>query len=365
MMFWILAIVIALLAAAYISWPLLKERAAWRNYGLALIVLTPVAALVLYQAVGTPAGIGVSGTPGTAPQQASHPGEIGMEIDNMVSGLERRLQDNPADIEGWVLLGRSYKTMQEFAKAEAALVRAIQLAPEDPLILVELAEARLYSSGSPTVSPEVRGMLEQALARDPNQQKGLWLLGIAAAQDGEDARALELWGRLSAQLEPGSAMQTSLQQQMAQVRSRSGPESAPQPAVAPVANRPGPDSDEDDAPPSGDGWSGLRVDVQAPGGPGQLPGNAALFIIVRNPDMPGPPLGVARMTRPTFPAIALISDANSIIENMPISAVEEVEIMARLSMSGNVMAQPEDWQSETVRVELAATGKIELVLAPR
>ena len=39
--------------------------------------------------------------------------------------------------------------------------------------------------------------------------------------------------------------------------------------------------------------------------------------------------------------------------------------MARLSMSGNVMAQPEDWQSETVRVELAATGKIELVLAPR
>jgi len=48
MMFWVLAFIIGALAAAYIGWPLLQGRAALRNYGLALIVLVPLAALGLY-----------------------------------------------------------------------------------------------------------------------------------------------------------------------------------------------------------------------------------------------------------------------------------------------------------------------------
>lgn len=373
MTFWILAIAIGLVAAAYICWPLLKERAAVRNYGLALVLAVPVVSLGLYQAVGTPEGIGVTGTPGKATQAANHPGEASMEMDNMVAGLERRLQENPADADGWVLLGRSYKAMQKYDQAEVALIRAIQLAPNDPLVIVELAEAKLFTSGNQSVDPEVRGMLEQVLELDPNQQKGLWLLGIAAAQDGDDERALELWGRLSAQLEPGSPILASVEQQMSQIRARSGEQTAPMEAptdnqVAPAAEvaatepRRGPDDEEDDAPVATGGWSGLRVDVKAPDGVGDLPANAALFVIVRNPAVPGPPLGVARMSQPTFPAIAFISDANSMMENMPISGVEEVELLARLSKTGSPAAQPGDLQSETVRVQLSSTKKIELNL---
>ena len=77
MMFWVLAVLISLVAAMFIAWPLLKERAALRNYGLALALLVPVASLVLYQMVGTPKGIGVVGSPGQTGQpsaSAAHPG---------------------------------------------------------------------------------------------------------------------------------------------------------------------------------------------------------------------------------------------------------------------------------------------------
>ena len=372
MTFWIVAALIGLVAALFIAWPLLQERAAVRNYGFAIILLVPVVALFLYQVVGTPAGIGVTGSPGQAMQAAAaHPGQqAGMEMDGMIANLEARLQENPADLDGWMLLGRSYKATQRFEEAEAALVRAIQLAPSNPTVMVELAEAKMFNAGNVSVSPEVRGMLEQALEMQPDQQKGLWLLGIAAAQEGDDDRALELWGRLAAQLEPGSPILTSLEQQMSQIRQRSGIEASASVAEPPVMARAEPEpepefeSEESEAAPAGQ-WSGLRVDVTSASEVGDLPPGAALFVILRNPAVPGPPLGVARMTAPTFPAIAFVSDANSMMEGMPISGVPEVEVVARLSMTGSPVPGPNDLESATVRVELESTPKVELTLAPR
>lgn len=367
MMFWFIAAAIAVLAAAYVAWPLLKDRPAVRNYGVALLLLFPVAALFLYQSVGTPEGIGVSGRPGQQAVASNHPGQVNQEIDAMVARLENRLQENPADTEGWMLLGRTYKTMQMYAQAESALVRAAQLAPEDPLVMVELAEARLFTSSDPVIGTDIRNTLERVLEIEPNQQKALWLLGIAETQAGENRRALELWQRLSDQLEPGSPMKTSIEQQMSELRNRAGAEATPSPVQVPAAPeaRPGPEEEEDEdtlpADPAG-GWSGLRVDVQAPDGLGDLPANAALFIIVRNPSAPTPPLGVARMSRPSFPAIAFISDRNSMLENMPISALEEIEVLVRLSMSGSPAARPGDLESETVSVRLAETDRIALEL---
>jgi cytochrome c-type biogenesis protein CcmH len=373
MMFWVLAVLITLVAAVFIAWPLLKERAALRNYGLALALLVPVASLVLYQMVGTPEGISVVGSPGQTGQpsaSAAHPGagsDMGME--SMVASLEQRLQQNPGDLEGWVLLGRSYKAMQQYIQAEIALTRALQLAPADALVLVELAEAKMFTSGSPDVSEEVQGMLVQAVDLDPNNQKGLWLLGLVAAQQGDDPRALELWGRLVSLLEPGSPTLASVEQQMSQLRQRSAGESAPiaetmseaAEAALEAEDRLDPATGEDDTTPSA-AWAGLRVDVTAPADLSALPPGAALFVILRNPAMPGPPLGVARMMTPTFPAIALLSDANSMMEGMPISGVQEVDVLARLSMSGSPVPGPGDLESDTVRVNLASTQQVRLGL---
>jgi cytochrome c-type biogenesis protein CcmH len=343
-MFWTLTMVIGILAAGLIAWPLLKERAAVRNYGLAVVLAFPIAAILLYQQVGTPEGIGVSGTPRVQQeQQLQHPATGDAQFADLVRGLEQRLQENPADLEGWVLLGRSYKTVQQYDAAEAALVRAAQLAPDDPLVIVELAEARLFASSDPVIGDEVKAMLERALTLDPDQQKGLWLLGIAASQDGNDALAVELWERLVAQMEPGSGIAISVQEQIDQARMRLGEAAPPQP--------------------EGAAWAGIEVEVLAGESLPELPPTAVLFVIARNPAMPGPPLGVLRIANPTFPSVSLMSDNDSMMAEMPLSAAGEVELTARLSISGNVIAQPGDLQSPPVKINVAAPEPVQLVLS--
>jgi cytochrome c-type biogenesis protein CcmH len=345
-MFWLLAVIIGGLAAGLMTWPILRERAAVRNYGLALVVAVPVVAILLYQQVGTPEGIGVTGTPQqqqAQQQQARHAGAGDVQFAELLRGLEQRLQDNPADVEGWVLLGRSYKTAQLYGQAETALIRAAQLAPNDAQVLVELAEAKLYTSGDPTIGAEVQAMLERALTIDPNQQKGLWLLGIAASQDGNDALAVELWERLVALMDPASGMAQSVQQQIEEARLRSG-------LQAPAETAAG-------------GWAGIRVEVLANAELPELPPTAVLYVIARNPSMPGPPLGVMRLENPGFPTVAVLTDANSMIAELPLSGAGEIELSARLSMTGNVVAQPGDLQSDVVKTSPSAAGTVQLTLA--
>jgi cytochrome c-type biogenesis protein CcmH len=53
-------------------------------------------------------------------------------IRSMVEGLESRLQDSPDDVEGWIMLARSYRVLGETQKAAEALARAEAAAEELP-----------------------------------------------------------------------------------------------------------------------------------------------------------------------------------------------------------------------------------------
>jgi cytochrome c-type biogenesis protein CcmH len=124
--------------------------------------------------------------------------------------------------------GRSHKTCKTILRQRW---KPPTLAPDQPLVQVELVEARLFVSGDPRITPEMVATLEQAVSAEPTLQKGLWLLGIAAAQQGDDVRALEWWEKLRAQIEPGSQIEQSVLEQMDQARVRLGKTS--QPAVTP------------------------------------------------------------------------------------------------------------------------------------
>jgi cytochrome c-type biogenesis protein CcmH len=339
-MFWVTAFVIGVLAAGLMSGPILRQGAAIRNYGLALVLVVPVIALVLYQQVGTPEGISVTGTPQQQQQQAQQGDHTagGGQVGDMVGQLEQRLQDNPADLQGWILLGRSYKTIQQYAQAETALVRAIQLAPDDPLVLVELAEAKMYASGNPVIGPDAVEMLTRALALDPDQQKGLWLLGIAASQSGDDAKAIGLWERLSTLMDPASGVAASLSEQIAQARSRLGTG-------------------------SGTIWPGINIEVKLDDPGFETPAGAILFVIARNPQLPGPPVGVRRIENPVFPVRVNLNDSDSMVPQSPVSALQSVQLLARLSMSGGVVAGATDLASPPLAVETGSTEAVKLLLA--
>ena len=74
--------------------------------------------------------------------------------------------------------------------------------------------------------------------------------------------------------------------------------------------------------------------------------DATVFIIARDPAQPSPPIAAARRIVSELPAEVSLSDADSMVPGRLLSAFERLEIVARVSRSGEPMARPGDWYGE-------------------
>ncbi|THF60299.1 c-type cytochrome biogenesis protein CcmI [Pseudothauera rhizosphaerae] len=202
-------------------------------WGVALLLLVPVLAAVVYLAVGEPDGLD--------PEKIAGGQEITPEqIQEMVGGLAARLEQEPDNADGWFMLARSYLVLQDFPKALAAYERLGALRPDDPDVLATWADVMAAARGG-DVAGEPEKLLERALAIDPNHFKALALAGTAAFQRGDHAAAAGLWERILAGLPPGDESAATIRGSINEARARAGlpplaaaDTPAPAPASAPA-----------------------------------------------------------------------------------------------------------------------------------
>ena len=355
MNFWIIAIVLLAVPAAAVSWPFLAGSAKERIIGVLILITIPLAGLLLYQYIGTPEAISI---PTAAPRQAEQTQQPHSsqqpEMEDMVAQLQQRMAENPDDPEGWLILGRTLKTMQRYPEAVTALTNANRLVPDTPIIMIELAEARLFASGRAQISPESKQLIESALAIDPHQQKGLWLLGMAAAQEGDEAQAITIWQQLLAQLDPASGAAQKVGQQIEMAQTRLG-------QTAPVAAVPEAAVPEVVA-------AGFNIPVVitiADELAMAVPANAALFVFIHPAGAAGMPLAVKRVAPRGFPMSLSFSDADLLRPGMSLQDFEKVDISARISIAGIANAAPGDYQANLVTVDTKAVTAIALHLDQR
>jgi cytochrome c-type biogenesis protein CcmH len=328
-MFWALLIVVGLIAGAWAAGPMLGRGSSMKATGLLVVIAIAALTAVLYRGVGTPAALDASATAA----RGANPAMADQGLGELTENLRQRLEQDPGQIDGWVLLGRSYKSMQRFPEAVEALEKAAALEPDNPLVMVELVEAQLFASGSPHLDDSMVASLQRAIELDPGQQKALWLLGLDSAQRGDDLAAIGFWERLLEHLDPAATVTASVQEQLTAARQRAGfPDVAPMP--------------EESAPAAVEGLR-LRIDHD-----GQAPAGSVLFIIARTPGAAaGPPLAVRRLPQPSFPLETVLDDSHSMMGGgAALSAQAEVQVSARLSLTGRPQAGPGDWQSEPVVV---------------
>ena len=332
MNFWIFAVVLLAIPAAVISWPLFAGSPRERMTGMLMLLAMPLVGLFLYQQIGSPEAVNqatVSAHQQGADQQAHATEQTSMNA--MIAGLQQRMAENPDDPEGWLMLGRSLKTMQRYAEAETALTNANRLMPDNALIMVELAEASLFTSGKAEISPQVLQLIEDALVIDPLQQKGLWLLGMAAAQSGDEARAITVWQTLLNQLDPASGAAVTVTQQIELAQARLG---------QPVA--------------------GLDFPVTitlADDLAGAVPANAVLFVFIHPAGATGMPLAVKRIAAQNFPISVHFNDADLLRPDMTLNDHAQLDISARISMTGTANAAPGDLQASPVTVDTEAQAE--------
>lgn len=145
--FLLIASLMLLAAMAFATAPLAK-RAKFATNGrisglLVSAVAAPLSAVVMYVAIGRPdivahaASLSESSPTMTATVPRAEKSKAAA-VTELLAGLERRLQENPDDAKGWLLLAKSYDHLGRQQDAATAYEKAAALSVADNLL-----EARL------------------------------------------------------------------------------------------------------------------------------------------------------------------------------------------------------------------------------
>ncbi len=167
-----------------------------RKTAIAILLLLPVLALLGYGVLGRPQALDPM-------QTAARPKVSPEQINAMVAKLAERMQANPDDMQGWLMLARSYKTMGRYEDAAAAYGKAEKVINDDPELLASYAETLAMASGTGLKGKPAQ-LIARALKLDPKQPHALFLAGAAAMEAGDKKQAIAYWEALLPQVEPGS-----------------------------------------------------------------------------------------------------------------------------------------------------------------
>ena len=324
---------------------------------LGVALLLPASAIVLYRLVGEPRAL--DATAATA-DSAQAPAAHEQNMDQAIAGLVQKLKQNPDDAEGWTLLGRAYEATEHFAEARDALKRAHELSPDDPDISVAYAEALALSTETRRIEGEARQLLDAALKAAPENQRGLWLLGISEYQAKKYDSAIGTWQRLLALLPKDSNITQSVQQQIANAEAaRDGrappPQEAEAPAQAAAASAP--------SAPAGNDGPHLTIKVALDAKlKGKLAPSDVLFVYAKAASGPPMPVAIQRLQASQLPATVVLSDGMGMMPSMKLSQFPQVIIGARVSKSGNAIAQSGDLQTVSKPLAVTTTTPIELTI---
>ena len=337
--FYLIAAVMIAAALALLLWPLVRHgRRQGRSAGifaLALVVAfaLPLAAGGLYLLVGTP--VALDGVPAAQPA---------MDIDQAVAELRGHLKQQPGDLQGWILLAQTEAAMHRNAQARDAYEQALRIDPHNGSAMVGWAEADSMARADHRIEGKALELLQQDVQADPASQRGLWLLGISQFQHDDYATAAATWHRLLPLLDPGSTVANAVTEQIAVAEARAG-------------GKPAPDAKASSAGPQ------LAVQVElAPTLRDKLKPGAALFVYARAESGPPMPLAVARLDAAKLPARVTLTDAMAMAPQLKLSSTDKVFVGARVSASGQAIAQPGDLEGDAGVVSVDRTDPIRIVI---
>ena len=342
-MLWFALGVMSFAGVVFAVWPFLRENS--RNFAV-------VAAAVLFVVVSSAGLYAALGSPGVKNERLAHGGGPGADMLEVVEGLAKRLEDNPDDVGGWRMLGRSYMSLNNHAQAVAAFERVVELeGGQDAQGLVELGEAVIAAEGGQTMPPRAISLFENALAVQPNNQAALFWSGLGAFNRGDTDAAADRWERLLA-TNPPPEIRDVIQQRVAEWRGEAPPAAASTEQPQPAQATPEPAALAEGAIVS----ANIALSDAARSA---LPQDAIVFVIARDPAQPSPPIAVTRRRLAELPAVVQLGDQESMVPGRELSGFEEFELVARVSLTGQPVSQPGDWFGSVI-VKPAENGSIAL-----
>ncbi|MEZ5495277.1 MAG: tetratricopeptide repeat protein [Gammaproteobacteria bacterium] len=310
-----------------------EENNSFKLIAVILLLALPLS-IYFYTQRGTPQAM----TTNIAQQNSQQPQ---MSLEEAVAQLEEKLKENPDDIDGQMLLARTQFSMKNYDKAVTAYSKANELAPNESVILTELAEAIALKNNKGTFLGEPEQYLAKAYELNPQNQKAIWLYGMTFYEKQDYAKTLELWTGLYEMISDEGAKK-QLAEQLNDIRSKLDMPLIEEPVYETLIT--------------------ATVDISE-SLKSQLQGKEALLYIYTK-ETQGMPMPIAVIKKTIqlsdFPMNISMSDAQNLQPNRKLSEFKEVVIGARISFSGNAMAQKGDLLSSEQTIPLRQETNVDI-----
>ena len=326
------------------------QRVRWLIALMALLI--PVTAFTVYIYVGTPVAL----DPALMAQANGDEQMTPQKLEAMAEQLAQRLEKEPQNAEGWVMLGRIQRALARYEQADAALQKAIALERNND-ILVERAEV-LAQKNNGSFKGEPWAIINGVLKAEPQNGNALLLAGSAAFSEGRFKDALVYWEKVRGLLPASSPDLPALAEAIDKAREQLGlpaqapPSTANAPASAGVVNS------------TSNGTERLTGRVTL--GPelvSQVSPKDTVFIYANAAEGPRMPLAIIRTTVDKLPYDFVLDDSLAMNPQMKLSQVKSVMVRARISKTGNAMPQAGDFGASVGPVTPGSSEKLELTIS--
>ncbi|MEA3105593.1 MAG: cytochrome c-type biosis protein CcmH [Gammaproteobacteria bacterium] len=324
-LFVVVAALMAALAASAVAVPLLRHRQS-RLVGAAAGVLVVAAAAGLYPMWSNWNWHSSGQNPAAGPDVAA-----------MVAKLETHLREDPNDLKGWLMLGRSYIALERLDDAIVAYDHSHRLDAGNAEAALGLGEAMSLRAGG-NITPEAAKLFEEALALEPTSPKALLYGGFAAAARGDITAARNRWLVLK-EMHPPAQIEQLLDARIAELGPAAAGSSPQQAGSTPqqAGNSPGQAASDAE----------VSVNIRiAPAIKARLIREVPLFVFAREQGVQGPPLAAKRLTSAAIGTQIHLSAADSMMPGRVLTKGRRVSVTARVSFSGQPLPAAGDLYGE-------------------
>ena len=316
----------------------------YKRTAIALGVLLPVLAVGGYAAVGNPAAV----VPEIARAAAGAPlaqSDAAKQMDELFRLAEERLNKEPNDVKGWLLLARAKASVGMFDGAMKAYEKAAALDPKDSEMWSDYADSAAGMSQGKMDGKPVE-LINKSLALDSKNIKALLLRGTWELQKNDPVAAEKSFTLAKSVSEPNSGFAQIADNALGEIASRRG--GTPAAVAPPVGALPANASDAVLA------TLTLQLSPDARKAASQ---NSAVFLIVRAAGAEGgPPLAAKKLTLADASKPIELTAADAMIGGAGLKPGALVVLQARLSITGQPTAQAGDWQSAKTNATLPSTA---------
>jgi cytochrome c-type biogenesis protein CcmH len=309
-----------------------EKPAIWT--AVVLAVALPLGSMGLYMWVGEPEALN--------PLALKTPDQVDpKDLVKMAQTLAEKLQAKPDNLQGWVMLGRTYRTLENFDAALNAYDSALKLSADDDLKLERIEIIAMQRRGQ--FEGEPWNVIREILQRDPQHFGALLTAGSASFAEGKFADALKYWEQARKPLDANNPDLEGLESAIAAVRERLGmPPTKATPAAASGLNV--------------TGQVNLSASLKSKASP-----NDVVFIYATPANGDRMPLAIFKTTVSQLPLNFTLDDSTAMTPDRKLSAAGEVMVKVRVSKSGNAMPQSGDLSGSLGPVKVGAKGlKLEI-----